>query len=441
MEGKKITANVVTVFCRQNSTRLSFLLDWLLGEVLHLDYKLVQDEHLLPEDELFLSYGKVFRNAVSVPDSGLLWEKGIYQRKPEQGIWQDLPTFFPADGAYTVSFDLFSAIFYLLTRYEEYEAKTTDKHGRYPAHESILCECGLLRRPIVDEWIAALTTLLQKLGVDVLLTDFRATVSYDIDIAFSYRHKGFVRSLGAAAKDVLKGNYVALHKRMNVLLSNTPDPYDCFAWLSEQHRKNGIHPHYFVLAAKDTTDYDKNIDPNAAVMRQLITSFAREGTVGMHPSYFSIRPETFDQEKLVLEQHTGHLMTHSRQHYIRLRLPDTYRMLMSFGIKEDWSMGYGSRLGFRAGTGRSFFWYDVALDQQTTLRIHPFCFMDSTAHFEEKLTVEAAFAALAEMQELLRKTNSHLVTVFHNFSLGTDPQWKGWREAYANFLAVNAEYY
>ncbi len=97
-------------------------------------------------------------------------------------------------------------------------------------------------------------------------------------------------------------------------------------------------------------------------------------------------------------------------------------------------MGYGSHLGFRAGTGNSFLWFDLEKDMATQLRVHPFCFMDTTAHYEAKLSPAEAFARLEAMSKVLEKTGSTLITVFHNFSLGTSNEWKGWRQAYEHFL-------
>jgi hypothetical protein len=140
------------------------------------------------------------------------------------------------------------------------------------------------------------------------------------------------------------------------------------------------------------------------------------------------------KEKKTLEQIAGNAIHISRQHYMRLVIPTTYRLLLNNGIKEDYSMGYGSQLGFRAGTGNSFLWYDVANETITTLRVHPFCFMDTTAHYDMKLSVSEAFERLNAMRTLSEKTGSVMTTIFHNFSLGTDPEWKGWRHAYEHFL-------
>ena len=60
--------------------------------------------------------------------------------------------------------------------------------------------------------------------------------------------------------------------------------------------------------------------------------------------------------------------------------------------------------------------------------------MDSTAHYENGLSADVAFARLEKMAQHLIATNSRLITVFHNFSLGTDAEWKNWARHYARFL-------
>ena len=47
-------------------------------------------------------------------------------------------------------FDVFSAIFFLITRMEEYEAKEVDEHGRYVSSQSILVQNKVNHIPIVD---------------------------------------------------------------------------------------------------------------------------------------------------------------------------------------------------------------------------------------------------------------------------------------------------
>lgn len=430
----------ITVYSPRNSPRLQYVLRWLFAMQPGIDYLMIYDEDDAAELPFCISYGKVLPNALSIPDAELLWQTGIQQHTIPTGTWNGIPTLYATEGNYTIPFDLFSATFFMLSRYEEYYEYTPDKHGRYPATDSIVYRNGWLQRPLVDEWLQQLRiTLRQHFDIPIQDGMYMYQPTYDIDIAYTYRHKSRQRTMGAYAKDILRGNFQAAKQRTSVLLNkNKQDPYDSFEWMRQLHRAYGYRPIYFVLAALHTTDYDKNILPTHPQMRVLVDALIQEGNVGMHPSYYTdTQHDVWRNEKNTLESllHTNKKITQSRQHYIKLRLPDTYRFLLSRSILEDYSMGYGTYLGFRAGTGQPFQWYDIEKEQTTLLQVYPFCFMDTTALYEEKMNAPTAFAILRTMQQRLQQTGSTLITVFHNFSLGTAPEWLGWREAYETFMS------
>jgi len=426
----------IVVFSAGNSNRLKYVLDWLLKERLQLGYTIVNDEQDVRNLPFFISYGKVLPNSYSIPDTSLLWQTGISQCDPQTGTWQEIPTLFQVkDTGYKIPFDLFSAIFYLLSRYEEYYPFTPDKHGRYPAPCSILYKKGCLQRPIINEWVFAFRKQLHTVaGIDIQPLHFLYQPTYDIDMAYSHLYKGVGRIVGAYVRALLKGDVKQINERTQVLKNRQKDPYDSFRWLRQLHKEYGYKPVYFILSAARTTAYDKNIHPHHPAMMRVIKNLAKEGTIGIHPSYYSMHHDTLGKEKKMLEDISAHKTHLSRQHYIKIKTPDTWRLLIKNGIADDYSMGYGTHLGFRAGTGNSFLWYDIEQETITSLRIHPFCFMDTTAHYENKLSVSEAFAKLNEMSRRLEQTGSTLITVFHNFSLGTANEWKGWRQAYENFM-------
>jgi len=427
----------IVVYSPRQSARLKYAADWLLKERLQLNYVVITDEAEALKLPFVISYGKTLANSLSIPDAGLLWQQNIVPQEPTAGNWKELPTLYAADNGadYSLSFDLFSAIFYLLSRYEEYMPYEQDKHGRYPPVNSILYKKGWLQRPLVDEWVAALRKELQTaLKINIPATAFVHLPTYDIDMAYSHLHKGIGRIAGAYIRAILKVDVKQISERTQVLKKKQKDPYDSFRWLRQLHKEYGCKPVYFILSAFKTTKFDKNIHPQHPAMVRVIKNLAKEGVVGIHPSYYSTQDSVLLQEKQALEQIAGRSMLISRQHYIKVKAPDTYRQLLQHGITEDYTMGYGSKLGFRAGTGNAFYWYDLQNEAITGLRIHPFCFMDTTAFYEAGLSVSAAFETLESMSKLLEKTGSTLVTVFHNFSLGTSNEWKGWRQAYEHFL-------
>ncbi len=414
----------LTLYTKQDAPRLRYVLDWMLGSVLGIPYSLTDD----PAAPVQLAYGAVRPGAVCIPDSGLLWQRGISSYElPEKPPVVD-------DGAFSA--DILSAAFFLLSRMEEWGPFEADRHGRFPAAQSALARRGWLQRPVVDEWIEVLRVALNdRCGLGIPKPAFRFQPTYDIDIAYSYLHKGAQRTVGGLLRDAKAGNLAAVRHRLKTLTGTRPDPYDAYAFLRQLHQTARLTPRYFVLAAAQPGPFDKNTDPRHPAMRALVQGFGMEGSVGMHPSYGSSeQPALLQAEKAWLEHLLKTPVTQSRQHYIRLRLPDTYRALLAAGITGDWSMGFPDAAGFRAGTGRPFPWYDLDREAPVGLRIHPFAFMDATARDYAGLDATAAFAQLQEIRDALHASGSVLTTIFHNFSLGTDRDWPGWRKGYADFV-------
>jgi hypothetical protein len=124
----------------------------------------------------------------------------------------------------------------------------------------------------------------------------------------------------------------------------------------------------------------------------------------------------------------------SRQHFIRFQLPETYRQLISAGISHEFSMGYGTINGFRASIASSYYWYDLKEEVTTPLLVHPFCFMDANAYYEQKCTAGEALRELMELYETIKSVNGRMITIWHNSFLGTANEFEGWRETYHQFV-------
>lgn len=425
----------IVIIVSEISSRLTYVCDWIFVQQLGVDYKFCTNKTEEQEALLTIDYTNKVSD-FSVPNIGLLFANSIEQQSIHTGLWNELPTLFAAqDADHVLPFDLFSAVFYLISRYEEYVPFVPDRHHRYPATESILFKAGLLERPIIDEWLFALSKLLRDKGLSIHQKSFEFLPTYDIDIAWSFKHKGLKRTMGGYLRDIAKNNFESLKERTAVLQAKKKDPYFSFDVTDRLHRDNELEPLYFILAAAQNTAWDKHILPSNKHMSALIQSLAQQYKIGIHPSYHAnAQPHLFREEQKTLSTISGQQMDISRQHYIKVEWPKTYRALLEMDIRQDYSMGYSTHLGFRAGTSRSFFWYDLLAEAPTQLHIFPFCFMDTTAHYEMGLSVEEAFEKLHYFKNSLQKINGLMLTVFHNFSLGTDKEWIGWTEAYADFI-------
>jgi hypothetical protein len=198
--------------------------------------------------------------------------------------------------------------------------------------------------------------------------------------------------------------------------------------MDKLHQRYHLNPVYFFLLG-DGSRYDKNIAHTHPSMQALIKSISAAYQTGIHPSYRSA------EDINILKNEIKRLnTTKSRQHYIRFRLPETFEQLIACGIQDDYSMGYGSMNGFRASTAYTHAWYNLHTEEITTLQLHPFCFMECNSFFEQQQHIEETRTELNHYTKMILQTGGTLISIWHNFSLGTDPIWQGWNQLYAEWV-------
>jgi uncharacterized protein DUF7033 len=343
--------------------------------------------------------------------------------------------FFETEGDFP--FDILAASFYLLSRYEEYLPHEKDEYGRYAHTNSLAFREHFLPQPLINYWLHSFRKTLQYKFPTLIFkqTQFKCLLTYDIDIAWSYLHKGWKRTLGGFVNSIRKGEWARIKDRWLVLQGKRKDPFDCFEWLDAWHLYCRLKPHFFFLAAKRTSRYDKNTSCQKKAFRDLIAYYANTSHLGWHPSWQSGDDEALLKEELEwLEVVGDKKIVHSRQHYIRFSLPVTYRRLIQTGIEKDFSMGYGSINGFRASVCSPFYWYDLEKEEATSLMIYPFCFMDANSLFEQKQTPQQTYNELIQYYERVKGCKGVFIPIWHNFILGTDPSYAGWREMFELFM-------
>lgn len=356
---------------------------------------------------------------------GLLFQNNITSQKITCSEWDGLKMFFQTKG--DIPFDFFSASFYLLSRYEEYLPHKKDIYGRFAHEESIAFKEEFLQLPLVNLWQQKFWELLQQKFAIVQMpqSSFSFQPTYDIDIAFANKGKSWYRKL------------IGKLKNENSKV-NGKDAFDVYDWLDRLHTKHQLSPIYFFLVARRRSKYDKNLSPSSKELKQLIRQVAAKYIVGLHPSWQSYFDETELQKELaVLQKIASKKISFSRQHYIQLTLPYTFRCLIDAGLTQDHSMGYGSINGFRASYCSTFYWYDLMKEEQTSLQLHPFCYMEANSYFEQKLSAEEAGKELQHYYDVVKQRNGNLVTIFHNHFLTEQPQWLPWRKMYEDFLKRN----
>ena len=423
---------MVLIFTNVASPRLTYISGFIFGELLGTQGVLTSNvnEYLqCPYAKINYSPDALLQREIQVTPHPLLAEDSIKTQDVDDFDFQQHKAFFQT-GTGDLPFDIFSASFYLLSRYEEYLPHKKDVYGRFPHEESVAFKQGFLDQPLINIWAIKLAQLLCEKypGTNLQLPVFRFLPTYDIDIAFSYKHKGFIRSLGG----LMKPGSV---KRLKVLAGVSPDPYESYDWLNTLHQGHQLQPRYFFLVARKNGRFDRHTLPRKVALRKLVRNHSEAYNIGIHPSWQSGDDHgLLPAEKRTLEEISGKEIQHSRQHYIRFNLPADYRRLVENGISDDYSMGYGSINGFRASVASSFYWYDLEKEAVTSLRIHPFCFMDANSFYEQKMSAAETFEDLIKYYQACKDVSGTLITIWHNHFLGSDPMFLPYREVYERFV-------
>lgn len=430
------------IYTEIKTPRLEYVLNVFIKQLLGIDYQLVDDKFFFQGSSLpKINYSrkKLPTEAFFIPSTALLFEKGIKFQSIKPFKFNELTAFFYTSVEESdLPFDIFAIVFYLLSRYEEYLPSQKDVHDRFVATKSLAYQSNFLQQPLINLWSLQFKNILGKMypQLQFSLPNYQFLPTYDIDFAWAYRHKGFLRSLGAYVKDILRGDMRILKERFLVQTNQLDDPFYTFDYLEELQKKYQLNPLYFFLLGNHA-EFDKNISPNKPIFQRLIWAISQKNDIGIHPSYksntaFSI----LKMEKERLEKISQQLVVNSRQHFLKLTLPDTYRNLIKIGIQNDYTMGYAAQIGFRASIATPFYWYDLKAETTTNLLIHPFQIMDVTLQQYLQLSPNAAIEKALEIIQITKSVNGTFVTLWHNSSFSKEEKWRDWKRVYEAILAA-----
>jgi hypothetical protein len=430
--------STLLIFAPEITSRVEFTFDFIFQTILGVEVCFTSNQNeFLQSDFPKINYSQTnISSGLFLKAHSILFEKFIAEQQITEIEFQQLRLFFPSSNDSFLPFDPFACAFYLITRYEEYLSETTDEHERFADSENILVRIGLHQKPIVDQmayWIADnITAQFPEFKIRKRAFQFLTTI--DVDNAWAFKNKSPMVSFGAIMKASLHGQISELKERLVVFLGLQNDPYDTYKYILETYQGLPDHLKFFFLIG-DRNQYDKNISFKNKAFRQLIIDLASVCEVGIHPSYAS------NQKLWMLEKEIDRLediiqipVTRSRQHFLKLRFPNTYQNLLKSGITDDYTMGFASETGFRAGTCTSFPFFDLSKNQSTELMIHPFQAMDVTLKNYLHLNPEKAGQIIEELMLEVKKVNGTFISLWHNESLKDTGQWLGWRTVFEQIL-------
>ena len=138
---------MITIYSHEITSRLTYTLDFVFKER-DIPYSIVTS---VEEFEVATTPKLDYTNEGTFEQHSLLFEDGIRAIQIEKGEFNGEDCL-KLDG----KIDPLAAIFYHLSRYEEYGEVGRDEHGRFAFEQSFLCQFDWIEKAMSDRWAIAI---------------------------------------------------------------------------------------------------------------------------------------------------------------------------------------------------------------------------------------------------------------------------------------------
>lgn len=432
---------MLLVYTHKITPRLKYIFKHICTRILGVPVTFTTTiEEFIAHDSLKISYSrKALGNEFFIKSHKLLFEQGLSDIDIQVHDWKHTKAFFFNGEKSAIPYDIFAASFYLLSRYEEYLPHVKDDYGRFTAKESLAYKNDFLKQPVVDIWAYIFKDALQERFpvFEFKNRNFSINPVIDVPVAYYFKHKGLMRTIGGTFSDIVRFKLRQLYRRYVVLLRLKKDPYDTFNWIINKQKHSKYKFIVFFLIGNFST-HDKNTSINKRKFVSLIKSVADYCKVGLKASYFALENfTTLKEEKIKMESTINTNLKVSRNSFSKLNLPNSYRNLIELEINEDYTMGYVNEIGFRAGTCTPFLFYDLDYEIQTPLMIHSFHVMDYALLKHRSLLDKKE--TLHKIIKEVKQVNGTFVPILHNYTFSDETRWKGFKELFTSILELTDE--
>jgi hypothetical protein len=421
---------------KNNVNERRYIVDTLLGEFLGLDYCIDESEHLidswciefeesilLVEDHFFNAFPKPlsYLDKHNIP-SNILFTKNRFIQGEHIPILFGREKLVYEEHHICCGIDLFASSFFMLTRWEEYLDEKRDHHQRSLSIESVARKYNFLHRPIVNEYVEMVWSMLKFLGIKQRRKprEYQSIPTHDVDFPLRYfsAHKVF-REIG---RDVIKNRiyrdaFKKLKAFIGIKLGFQRDPYDTFDYMIDFEKSLGLRSYFFFMAEGTNALYDDDYDIQSPFILNLVEKIKKAGHyIGIHPSYDTLHSkEQLKREKRHLESLIGKEVLCGRQHYLRFEVPTTWQYWEDLSMVWDSTLTYADREGFRCGVCYEYHLFNISTRQKLSLKERPLIVMEGSFFiYQSSLSLEMIEERVTKLISEVKKYRGNFVFLWHN---------------------------
>lgn len=365
-------------------------------------------------------------------------------------IENDIPILFGkdyisiSDNKIECHIDIFTSSFFMLSRAEEYYSLAKDKHGRYKGVNSLAHKFKILDRPVVDEYVEMLWSMIKSLDASVTreLQYFSKFITCDLDWPHDVIRTSFKRTILKSAADLIYRRDIAesfttcMNYIGHILKINPTDAYrESTDWIMDENEKAGNKVAFFVIP-KVTSSNDEFISLDE--LSNLIKYIDSRGhEIGIHPGYNCFDNEDNFKESVQLlteamfKAEVTQKIKGGRMHFLRWSPFYTANLWEKFNLEYDSTLSFADISGFRCGTCKEFTMYDLVNRKPLKLKQRPLISMECTIiskRYENLGYSKAAFERFKYFKEITKKYNGTYTLLWHNNHLKTTKDKEFYKE-------------
>ena len=429
---------MLLVYTQKKTSRITYAFRHICTRILGIETQFTSTiEEFVAHNGAKLSYGKQpLSHELFIYAEGLLTQQGFETIDITTKEWEETKCFFPSSSSSAVPFDIFSASFYLMSRYEEYLPHVKDASGRYPFSESLAYREGFLQQPVVDIWAYKFKSILLESFPDLIFPAKKMKIHNLVEASqpFAFKQRGFLRSMIGYSSDLWKLKMRSMVERSKVLMRLRKDPFDTFNWIINTAKRSKSRQTILFLLG-ESSEFEEGMNTKRAKFKLLVKFVSDYKEVGLIFSSEAITDyELLKREKKRIEDMTNRTLLGSMNASFVVNLPNIYRNLVELEVETDYTMVYEDEVGFRAGTCTPFLFYDLDSEIKTPLIIHPIVMTTNAFKKKYESEINKTFRLLFDS---VNNVNGTFSMVFSNRDFTSSEKNKIWRTIFSEKLQIH----
>jgi len=321
--------------------------------------------------------------------------------------------------------DFFASSFYLLTLQEEKSGYEKKGGERFLAKGSWREKENVYHIPLINHYFKILFQLIQMVaeekGIPLISkklwpsgSNLAVALTHDVDILDKWSLYAIFRIWVLLKRGSFKA-LIRMLSRLPGFLFKGNKSLCGVGLLLEREKRKGFNSTFFFLAGKPNlkkilkSDITYSVKKAKPAVEKILNS---QGEAGLHGSLNShLKKEDLKEEKESLDKFLSSPCVGIRQHFLCLKVPQTWRLQSESGFLYDCTLGYPDRSGFRSGFALPFQPYDLQTDQKIGIWEINTNVMDQTYDKYDRKGKKQIKREIEKFQDQLESANGGLLTL------------------------------